>query len=515
MNKANYNYLLIFCFCMFLFPTAKGQPTIQWEKSLGGSNIETATSIIQTLDGGYMVAGATASNDGDVSINKGGTDCWVVKLNANGTIQWEKTYGGTGNESISTILQTADSSYIVVGITNSTDGDISFNNGNNDFWVIKLNINGSIQWERSYGGSSYEGAENIILSNDGGYLILGTTTSNDGDVTGNNGGSDYWVVKIDSIGNILWEKNYGGSGADAASSIQQTNDGGYIIVGESTSNDGDVTGNNGGRDYWVVKIDSNGTIQWEKNYGGSGFDRGLSIISCLNGAYVVAGRSNSNDFDVTGNNGIDDYWVIKIDNIGNLLWQKSIGGSLVDDFQKIVAVSDGGYVMIGTSASSDGDVSGNYGNWDYWVVKIDSNGTIEWDKNLGGSSADFGYAVNETIDNGFIIAGSSGSNDFDVSSTNGMMDFWVVKLSPIVGMDEVENNSSIIIFPNPTNGIFTINSTQQINTIEVFNTLGQAVYNKKITSNSTTIDLTLFPKGLYLVQLKTNTNIITKKIVYE
>ena len=518
MNKANYNYLLIFCSCMLLFTTAKAQPTIQWEKSLGGSAADAASSVKQTLDGGYIVVGSSYSNDGDVTANNGNSDYWLVKLDANGTIQWEKNYGGSGDDFASIVVQTYDKGYFIAGRTNSNDGDVGINLGGSDVWVLKTDSLGNIQWKNSYGGSSSEIVMDGQQTVDGGYVIASFTRSNDGDVTGNNGFDDYWILKIDSIGAIEWQKSLGGSQPDKAYSIQQTNDLGYIVAGVSTSNDGDVTGNNGVGDYWIVKLDGIGTIQWQKNYGGSSQDAAWSVVQTQDNGYIVAGNSGSLDGDVTGHHGgiaVDDYWVVKLDSLGNLLWEKSLGGSAVDQARDVKQLNDGGYVVLGTSASSDGDVSANYGNWDYWVVKIDSNGTIEWDKNLGGSSIETAWSIKQTIDNGFIIAGQSYSVDFDVSSNKGMGDFWVVKLNPTVGVDEVENNSSIIIFPNPTNGIFTINSTQQINTIEVFNTLGQAVYNKKITSNSTTIDLTLFPKGLYLVQLKTNTNIITKKIVYE
>lgn len=519
MNKTNYTYLFVLCSCFFFLTNAKAQPAIEWEKSYGGSNNETAQSIIQTSDGGYIVAGGTSSNDGDVLVNKGGSDCWVVKLDAIGIIQWEKTYGGTGNESISTILKTADSGYIFVASTLSNDGDVSNSKGNTDYWVVKIDSVGNIEWEKSYGGSGVDAASEIQMTIDGGYIVVGFSESSDGDVTGNNGSTDYWIVKIDSVGNLQWQKNYGGSSGEGANSVIQTINGDYMVVGGSTSNDGNVTGNNGSTDYWVLKLDGSGNLLWQKSYGGSNSDRGTSIVSSLSGSYyVIAGDSRSIDGDVTGHIGavaIPNYWIIKIDSAGNLLWEKNFGGTFSDIPEKIITTTDSGYVIIGSSGSSDFDVSSNYGNWDYWVLKIDSVGIIEWEKNYGGSFGDFGYTVVQTTDNSIMLAGYSGSNDFDVSFNNGIVDFWVVKLSPTVGVDEVENNSSITIFPNPTKGVFTINFSQKIDEVEVFNTLGQAVYNKKTTFNSTTIDLTPFPKGIYLVQIKTNNKVVTKKMIHE
>ncbi len=494
------------------------QPTIQWEKSLGGSSSDGASSIAQTTDGGYIVAGASLSNDGDVTLNYGGIDCWVVKLDANGTIQWEKNYGGSGNERVESIIQTIDGGYIFAGFSGSTDGDVTGNNGSTDYWIVKLDTIGTIQWEKNLGGSGSEGANSIYETTDGGYIIAGESDSNDGDVSNNNGNDDYWVVKIDNLGNLLWEKSYGGSSGEVAYAVLPTNDLGYLVIGESISNDGNVSNNNGGRDYWVVKLDSIGNLVWQKNYGGSSFDRGKSVVQTQDGGYVIAGRSGSNDGDVTGHYGgiaVPDYWVIKIDSIGNLIWEKNLGGTFSDIPEEMVATTDGGFVLIGSSGSFDTDVSANYGNWDYWAVKIDSLGNIEWEKNLGGSFADFGYAVAQTTDNGFVVAGQAGSADFDVSSNNGTTDFWVVKLSPVTSVAETENNLTIAVFPNPVNEFLTVNTNSNAGQLLLLDLLGQQILREEVSKKTTVINLIGIAKGTYILKYVTKHELITKKIILQ
>src|SRR5690606_22973755 len=199
---------------------------------------------------------------------------------------------------------------------------------------------------------------------------------------------------------IEWQKSLGGSGDDFGYSIQQTTDGGYIVGGHSNSTDGDVTGNHGGWDFWVVKLSNIGTIEWQKSLGGSGYDAATSIRQTTDGGYIIAGTSTSTDGDVTGNHGNSDYWVVKLSNTGVIEWQKSLGGSGSDTGWDVKQTTDGGCIVVGFSSSSDGDVTINYGFSDYWIVKLDSIGVITWQKSLGGNILDEAFSVQQTIDGG-------------------------------------------------------------------------------------------------------------------
>jgi hypothetical protein len=402
---------------------ALAQYTIQWQRSLGGSDEDLPNSIQQTNDGGFIVAGYSFSNDGDVSGNHGDQDYWIVKLTNIGTIEWQKSLGGSGYDAAQSIRQTTDGGYIVAGISFSNDGDVSGNHGFLDCWVVKLSSIGAIEWQKSLGGSSGELGNSIQQTSDGGYVVAGWSSSNDGDVSGNHNSQDCWVVKLSSIGAIEWQKSLGGSGYDGANYIQQTSDGGYVVAGWSQSNDYDVSGNHGGEDYWIVKLTNTGTIEWQKSLGGSVRDISVDIDQTNDGGYIVGGFSESNDGDVSGNHGSLDCWVVKLSSIGAIEWQKSLGGSSTDRGGSIQQTNDGGYVVAGFSASNDGDVSGNYGDADCWVVKLTNIGTIEWQKSLGGSAYDAANYIQHMSDGGYVVAGYSQSNDYDVSGNHGNYDY--------------------------------------------------------------------------------------------
>ncbi|OFZ00738.1 MAG: hypothetical protein A3K10_12480 [Bacteroidetes bacterium RIFCSPLOWO2_12_FULL_31_6] len=340
MKKIN---LILALFLASLYITA--QPTIEWQKSLGGTNVEEASSIQQTTDGGYIVAGYANSNDGDVTGNHGSSDYWVVKISNIGAITWQKSLGGSLTDKATSILQTTDGGYVVAGVTYSTDGDVTGNHGFTDYWMVKLTNTGVIDWQKSLGGTSGDVATSIQQTTDGGYIVAGSSSSTDGDVTGNHGLSDYWVVKLTSNGTIDWQKSLGGTNWDNPISIQQTTDGGYIVVGYSQSTDGDVTGNHGSLDYWVVKITSTGTIVWQKSFGGTDVDAATSVQQTTDEGYIIAGYSMSNDGDIIGNHGNQDYWVVKLDSIGGVDWKKSLGGTSGDAATSIQQTTDGAYII--------------------------------------------------------------------------------------------------------------------------------------------------------------------------
>ena len=311
---------------------ARGQaqgPEIQWQKCFGGTQDDFAECIIQTSDGGFVTAGTTNSNDGNVSGNHGGYDAWVVKLNAAGAIQWQKCFGGSGDDEFNSIVQTSDGGFAATGWTYSNDGEVSGNHGSPDVWVVKLDDTGAIQWQKCLGGELSDVATSIIQTADGGFAVAGNTASTDGDVSGNHGGqADAWVVKLNDTGAILWQRCCGGSGEESFSSIIETTDGGFVAAGYTGSNDGDVSGNHGSNDVWVVKLNASGAILWQKCLGGSGQDIAFSIIQDFDDGLSVAAITNSNDGEVSGNHGENDAWVVKLNSAGSIEWQKCLGGAV-------------------------------------------------------------------------------------------------------------------------------------------------------------------------------------------
>lgn len=358
------------------------------------------------------------------------------------------------------MVKTSDGGYAIVGMAYENGGDVTGNHGVADYWVVKINSLGTLQWQKSLGGSSADYGSSIKQTSDLGFIVVGSSESNDGDVTGNHGAKDYWVIKLNSTGNILWSKSFGGTNDDIANSVYQTNDGGYIVGGYSNSNNGDVTGNHGGYDYWVIKIDSNGFIQWQKSYGGTGNEGTSNTGSSYRPFSSISQTSNNGD--VIGNHGANDYLIINADENGTILWQKCFGGSLDDNPFSVTQTNDGGFIIAGTTFSNDGNIQGFYDYADYWIVKTDENGTLLWQKCYGGLSNDRAYCIRQTIDGGFILAGFTYSANGDVTSpsSNNINDpsfseGWIVKIN---SSGFIEWNK-IVDYPAPSNAYSILQTT--------------------------------------------------------
>ena len=525
-------------FALFILASiiVNAQPAIEWQKCLGGTGEDRANSIQQTSDGGYIVAGYSKSNNGNVTGNHGYFDYWIVKLNSVGTIEWQKSLGGTNLDYVKLIKQTEDGGYIVVGGSASNDGDVTGNHGGNDYWIVKLDSEGGIEWQKSLGGTNSDFAYSIQQTTDGGYIVAGESYSNDGDVTGHHGTtsySDYWIVKLNNVGDIEWQKSLGGTGYEAASTIQQTKDGGFIVAGYSASNDGDVTGHHGQAykyDYWIVKLSSVGEIEWQKSFGGTENDAAWSIIQTKEGGFIVAGWSYSNDGDATGHHGTTgnyDSWIVKLNNIGSIEWKKSLGGSGDDEAYSIIQTKDEGYIIASYSRSNDGDVTSNHGSWDNWIVKLNSTGDIEWQKSFGGTNSDYAFSIKQTTDDGYIVAGASNSNNGDVMDNHGDYDYWIVKLSPNVGIEEEEaDENSISIYPNPGNEMlnveFSILNKSKIS-ISIYDVMGREVKRiengewRIVNAEKHTISFNVgeLNSGVYFVKIQTESGIRVKRFVKE
>ncbi|ROH89845.1 MULTISPECIES: T9SS type A sorting domain-containing protein [Chryseobacterium] len=500
-----------FLFLIYSALAAQSAPSIEWQKALGGTHGESANAVQQTSDGGYIVAGNSMSNDGDVTGNHGGGDYWIVKLNPAGGIQWQKTLGGSNVDDAQSIRQTTDGGYIIAGSSNSGDGDISGNHGNYDYWIVKLDSNGNMQWQKSLGGSSMDMAQSIQQTSEGGYIVAGSSSSNDGDVSGNHGGGDYWIVKLDINGNIQWQKSLGGSSSEQVNSVQQTFDGGYIIAGTTVSTDGDITVSYGNNDFWVVKLDSGGNMQWQKTLGNIGDNIGYYAQQTFDGGYIAVGTSfNSSNLE----SGLPDYWVIKLSNNGTIEWDKYFGGSFHDNAITIRQTPEWDYIVAGWTASNNGQVTNHHGNLDYWIIKLDSSGNLKWEKTLGGPDFDYLTALELTADNGYIVSGSTGSTSGDVTGHHGMIDAWIVKLSPEqLGIPENQQRHKPNLYPNPAKEFFYLDHLPRESTISITDMSGRKLFSQKYNEEKIKISTSAFMEGLYMVQVKNREEIIlTKKI---
>lgn len=428
-------FIFVLLFYVFSGLNLHAQVVTEWEKTMGGSDDDRATSIAQTMDGGYVVTGFSKSTSGDITGNHGGFDFWVAKLAMNGQLDWQQNFGGYGKDQAAAVKECEDGSYIIAGTTLSKDGNAVRDDGKSstkaDFLVIKVNQFGDLLWQKKLGGSLDETANDLALGKDGSVYVVGTALSGDVDLNKNHGEEDAWIVKLDSKGKLIWQKAIGGKLKDEARSVKATPDGGCIVVGGSQSSDGDIQKNKGGEDLVAIKFNASGSVEWAKNFGGKKDERAEEVGISPDGNYVIAGYSSSNDGDLSKNAGAKDVWVLKVSKKGELIWQNSLGGSKNDVAESINIVPNVGFVIAGTTNSNDGDVDKNKGASDLWVIKLDQKGKKIWEKNLGGSSQDVGMSVAQTFDAGYIVAGFSNSSDQDVSETKGFWDYWILKLKEV------------------------------------------------------------------------------------
>jgi hypothetical protein len=416
-------------------------PDVIWQNTIGGVESDNIADIHPTSDGGYiLIAGSDSDISGDKNANsKGAIDYWIVKLDAIGNITWQKTIGGSGNDWPKCISQTTDGGYIAGGYSSSgISGDKNEASlGGDDFWIIKLDALGNIEWQNTIGGNSTDLLNDLNQTLDGGFIAGGSSFSGiSGDKTTPNAANDGWILKLNATGSIEWQKSIRGNLFDILDNIKQTTDGGYIAGLYSESGIGlDKTApSQGAYDYWIVKLDASGNIMWQNTIGGGAGDYLYAVSQLSDGSYIVGGTSFSS---ASGNKtevliGGSDLWIVKLDISGNLVWQNTIGGSGNDWPKCISQTTDGGYIAGGYSSSGiSGDKNeASLGGDDFWIIKLDALGNIEWQNTIGGNSTDLLNDLNQTLDGGFIAGGSSFSGiSGDKTTPNAANDGWILKLN--------------------------------------------------------------------------------------
>jgi len=358
-------------------PTGVGMPGPAWARTYGGTGDDLALSVEQTSDGGFVVAGGTKS------FGSGEEDIWVLRLDSSGNVVWQKSYGpGEGRS----VKQTSEGGFIVAGFT-GTFTPVA------DAFVFKLDPSGGVIWSMTYGGGDrgddFDAAFSVQQTSDGGYLVGGSTRSFAVGI------EDAWILRLDSSGNVVWTKTYGGGACNIAYSAQQTSDGAFIFAGRRDSG-GCV---HEGPDAWVVRLNADGTIAWEETFGAPGVsDHGFSVQQTSDGGFIVAGET-----EAFGGFLASDFWVLRLDGSGGVVWQKTYGGTGHDLGFSVQQTLDGGFIVAGMTSSFGA------GDFDYWVLRLDSIGNVVWEKTYGGSGNDAAFSVRQTSDGGFVVAGFTGS----------------------------------------------------------------------------------------------------------
>jgi hypothetical protein len=367
-------------------------PKEEWNKTFGGTGYDLGRSVQQTIDRGYILVGSTGSYGED------GPDVWLIKTDANGNEQWNRTFGGIKTDDGYDVQQTTDGGYIIIG-----DYGVYLENTTlyGDAWIIKTDSNGNELWNKTFGGAAYDFASSGQQTTDGGFIISGATSSY------GSGGNDAWLIKTDLNGVMQWNKTYGGEGDESGDSVQQTKDCGYIIAGDTSSFGA------GSSDVWIIKTDSNGNEQWNKTFGGTQQDNGFSIRQTKDEGYIITGWTRVNDADNF------DIWLIKTDANEKELWNRTFGGDKNDVGFSVQQTTDEGYIVAGATNI--------YGTGSTWLIKTDGNGTEQWNETFGENS--WGQSVQQTNEGGYIVLG----NVYPI--VPGDSDVWLIKIAPEVRLN--------------------------------------------------------------------------------
>ena len=540
MNK---KYLLILLFnASFIY-----SQDILWEKTYGGIHADYLFDAQPTADYGFILAGSSVSDKtgNKTDGNSGDLDYWIWKMNENGNLDWQKSIGGSGFDLLQSIKNTNDGGFILAGTSNSPNDFQKKDSckGGTDFWVIKLNAMGNEQWQKTIGGTGQDELICAFQTRDGGYMLGGSSSSSpeliDNELVESQssfatpdlyskseksrGNMDYWIVKLDKAGVVEWQKTYGGIYADVLRSMEQTKDGGYILGGYSNSpQSGDKTEpNNGIGDYWIIKINDKGNIEWQKTYGGNGDNQLYVIHQTEDEGYIAGGNSNSTNA-LTSLGGTvgrgTDYWVLKLDKKGNVIWSKTFDFGKTDILTSLLENKDNTYLIGGYSQNEEkkpregitGKVTGliNKSREEngYIALKVDDKGEEVWRKTVGSSGEDVLQKLFEIRDGGYLMAGTSKSGTSkNKNSSIGGNDFWIVKLKDKLKPDKVKAKG-IEAIPNPvvtfTNII--IGYEYEKGTATVVDMAGRTLQQFSITDRTIPVDLSHYPEGIYVINVKTN-----------
>ncbi len=515
-------------YSFILLPFITNAQSTSLKKCFGGTNADVAFHSVKTSNGHIALAGYSSSSNGDTPINYGGTDFTFLIIDTSGTVISTKNYGSSGSDAAYSLTECRDNGFAIIGVSDKADSNVTLNKGQFDIWIVKTDAQGNLLWEKSFGGSSSEHGYGILQTRDNGFLLAGKTNSSDGDVTSNHGASDGWLIKTDSIGNLLWEKTYGGTLSDGFYSITLCSNNDILVCGHSASSNGNLTFNNGAEDLWVMRLDSVGTVLWSKSFGGTQYEGGESIVETSSGDIVVIGATDSNNGDVTGSHGLTDSWLIKLNATGNLKWKKCFGGTLFDYSSSIIETEDKKYLFCGQARSNNGDLNGNsiFGLEDYWVVKTDTNGAIIWQKNYGGTGPDYANSIISLGDDKYVVVGNTTSNNNDVSGNHSAdNDAWVLIVKDQANTTSINSYSAktkvyYTAYPNPANTTFYLDLQSAFSSelsLILYNNLGERVIvkDKVIAGDRLVIDVSHIPAGIYYLEINDTNNTGISRIIVQ
>ncbi len=522
-NKSTMKIFLSILLFSFTFISLSQNWNIGNQNCIGGSSYDGIGGSLLLSNGTTLIYGSSMSgiSGNKTEANIGGNDIWLVAIDDNLQIIWQKTIGGLLEEYPTKLIETTDHQLLLLSYSNSEIGGMKTapNYGSFDLWLIKMDLSGNILWDKTYGGSMSDSSADLVELESKNLLISSGSMSG---ISGNKtsaiiGGVDIWILKIDESGEILMDKTIGGTGNEGYSEFTIVNNSDLFLCSYS---DSDISGNKtensyGQYDFWICKLDTNGNISQDKTIGGSGLDD-IPILQLLpNGEMFILGTSDSPISGLKTENGYgsEDCWVLKLDENLNIINQKTIGSNSNDVPKKIKKLSNNKY-LIGAQSSSDVNIyksepNNGVGTSDIWFFTIDENLTFLEDKTIGSSSGDGLSEIIEVSLFNFVIFGiSKGINTSDKTCSgsntglsNSPTDFWIFNLNTSLGLTEKENNENLKVFPNPVINTFTINSENEMSSIEITTLDGKIIQRKEENGLSSSMNVENIPSGIYLCKI--------------
>jgi hypothetical protein len=505
---------------------------IDWQNCFNGPKADYAYGICSTGDG-YFITG-NYEHPTDVPPEYGQHDVWLIKTDLFGNYLWDKKFGSNeiADDGGINVFPSGDGNFYIVGGALASEGDISDDPypGSVDYWIVKIDGDGIILWDKIVGGNCGDEPWAGTPTSDGGLVAVGLTCSDDGDVSQYFGFYDLWAVKLNSSGQKQWDFTLGTLGHEGGIAMIETSDHGFLIGGTSMSEgDGNYSciPHSYGSEALVAKLDSNGVLLWDKCYGGSDYDYAFSVLEIEEG-YMIAGISLSNDGDVldSGWHGMEDIWLFKIDFDGNILWQKCYGGSGSEIPQKIFRTEDGGYMVIGYTNSHDGDVVGNIsvGEFnDIWMFKIDASGALLWQSCIGsqGNETMQSTAIQMSNVNYVIAANIFPLIDGDVACPPPVEynpGIWFFEITDTtVSVPESKQLIKLKVFPNPATNWLSVEIPAFINDkhslLQIVDINGKTLLEQTPVSSKTHLNVAHLPAGIYVLKLMYDGTFVTKRFI--
>lgn len=481
-----------------------------WEKTIGGAHADYLFDMVPTLDYGFLLAGSSLSDKSGLKSQKGqgNLDYFLWKMDKNGEEEWQLSFGGEGQDILKSIYPTTDMGYILGGYSNSGRNDFktSVNNGKNDIWIVKINARGEHEWQQSYGGEGDDRLVQIKQVKGGGYLIVGTTnsSSNKDKKDDKFGGLDYWIIKTDKSGKVEWEQSFGGIYNDEPRTIVETENG-YIIGGVSNS---PVSGNKlkegyGGYDLWILELDAKGYKLNEYVLGSDNDDQLNEIlINEDKSGYILTGNTysenDSGNLTIKAEKG-SDFFVINTDNRFSPTSQYGFDLKGSEFITSTSVAKNKNLLLSGYKADEKNDKKS------YVVIEVNNNGEIMWEKELSTSGDDILRKTVITRDGGLVFAGNStGKSAQYKKSVQGREDYWVVKLGTKPEIKEHE--IKIEAFPNPTDGFtqIVINHEYKEGVVNVYDLNGRLLHSEPLKYDMVAVDLSRYAIGTYVINIKTD-----------